>query len=186
MATPGWLAPARRDHPRCQIQGRRKADPTRRLKSPSPTFDNSSTANPARVISQSLEFCVALPALVRTGHHKAWPFLSRQTAGAVRAPMSDEMGLRALAHVPPPQRCLAGDHGAPSGYETCPAASYLLPISAHCLIPIENCAPNLLKIHQILATPAGFEPATCGLEVRCSVQLSYGVVLVKVLFLLQK
>ena len=42
VAPPEWLAPHRRDHSRCQIQGRRKANRTRRLKPASPTFDNSS------------------------------------------------------------------------------------------------------------------------------------------------
>ena len=38
---PEWLAPHRRDHSRCQIQGRRKANRTRRLKPASPTFDGA-------------------------------------------------------------------------------------------------------------------------------------------------
>ena len=42
VAPPGRLAPDRRHHSRRQIQGRRKANRTRRLKPASPTFDNSS------------------------------------------------------------------------------------------------------------------------------------------------
>ena len=42
VASPGRLAPDRRHHSRRQIQGRRKANRTRRLKPASPTFDNSS------------------------------------------------------------------------------------------------------------------------------------------------
>ena len=41
VAPPEWLAPHRRDHSRCQIQGRRKANRTRRLKPASPTFDGA-------------------------------------------------------------------------------------------------------------------------------------------------
>ena len=43
VAPPGRLAPDRRHHSRRQIQGRRKANRTRRLKPASPTFDNSSS-----------------------------------------------------------------------------------------------------------------------------------------------
>ncbi len=43
VATPEWLAPNRRDRPRRQIQGRRKANRTRRLKPASPIFDDSSS-----------------------------------------------------------------------------------------------------------------------------------------------
>ena len=43
VASPGRLAPDRRHHSRRQIQGRRKANRTRRLKPASPTFDNSSS-----------------------------------------------------------------------------------------------------------------------------------------------
>ena len=32
----------------------------------------------------------------------------------------------------------------------------------------------LLAFCEKMATPAGFEPATFGLEIRCSIQLSYG------------
>ncbi len=42
VAPPGWRAPPRRDRSRRQILGSRKANRTRRLKPPSPTFDNSS------------------------------------------------------------------------------------------------------------------------------------------------
>ena len=51
VAPPGWLAPDRRHHSRRQIQGRRKANRTRRLKPASPTFDNSS--QPKRLTSLS-------------------------------------------------------------------------------------------------------------------------------------
>src|SRR5687768_1425414 len=37
------------------------------------------------------------------------------------------------------------------------------------IIPCKN-----LRYGRIAAHPAGFEPATVGLEIRCSVQLSYG------------
>ncbi len=50
VATPGWLAPDCRDHSRRQIQGRRKANRTRRLKPASPTFDNSSPVAPWRCL----------------------------------------------------------------------------------------------------------------------------------------
>ncbi len=30
-----------------------------------------------------------------------------------------------------------------------------------------------------MVTPVGFEPTTCGLEVRCSIQLSYGALMVE-------
>jgi NADP-dependent 3-hydroxy acid dehydrogenase YdfG len=55
VATARWLAPARRDHQGRQIQGRRKANRTRRLKSPSPTFDNSSTATIEGAVHQAIE-----------------------------------------------------------------------------------------------------------------------------------
>ena len=41
VASPGRLAPDRRHHSRRQIQGRRKANRTRRLKPASPTFDGA-------------------------------------------------------------------------------------------------------------------------------------------------
>ena len=44
VATPGWLAPDRRNHSRRQIKERRKANRTRRLKPASPTFDNNSSS----------------------------------------------------------------------------------------------------------------------------------------------
>ena len=48
VAPPGRLAPDRRHHSRRQIQGRRKANRTRRLKPASPTFDNSSFVIPVQ------------------------------------------------------------------------------------------------------------------------------------------
>ena len=48
VASPGRLAPDRRHHSRRQIQGRRKANRTRRLKPASPTFDNSSFVIPVQ------------------------------------------------------------------------------------------------------------------------------------------
>ncbi|MCP5093507.1 MAG: hypothetical protein GY949_21580, partial [Gammaproteobacteria bacterium] len=42
MAPPGWISPDRQRHARGQIQGRRNDNQTRRLKTPSPTFDNNS------------------------------------------------------------------------------------------------------------------------------------------------
>ena len=54
VAPPGRLAPHRRHHSRRQIQGRRKANRTRRLKPASPTFDNSSSWRTARRCSAAL------------------------------------------------------------------------------------------------------------------------------------
>ena len=51
VASPGRLAPDRRHHSRRQIQGRRKANRTRRLKPASPTFDNSSPLRHAQAVS---------------------------------------------------------------------------------------------------------------------------------------
>ena len=40
-------------------------------------------------------------------------------------------------------------------------------------LPIEKSSGNRKGFYKKVARPAGFEPATYGLEVRCSIQLSY-------------
>ena len=47
---------------------------------------------------------------------------------------------------------------------------YQLSYTHHCILIVSRLKPLLL----ILARPAGLEPATSGLEIRCSIRLSYG------------
>ena len=44
-----------------------------------------------------------------------------------------------------------------------------LPVAGSNLSSLQRAIP--VTAHLILARPAGFEPATCGLEIRCSIQL---------------
>ena len=44
------------------------------------------------------------------------------------------------------------------------------------LIIIISKAPSLLQPEASLVTPAGFEPATFGAEIRNSIQLNYGAI----------